>query len=150
MNKRLIGLVTAGALALGAVGVTAQLPASATTRDCTYTIGWYKQDASRIVGPDLTVELANAILAKTGKSSLVAVLWASPQGSADLIAAKQLIAAAANGYPGGQGFQGTVGNAFYALAEYFEGKQSLTPAEVTAAAAVLDSYNNGLLGVPHC
>ena len=123
---------------------------SATARNCTHTIGWYKQDASRIAGADLTPELAAGILAKTGQPTLLAVLWAPAGGSADLIAGKQVIAAAANGYPGGQGFQGTVGDAFYALAEYFEGKQSLTPDEVKAAAAVLDAYNNGLLGVAHC
>src|SRR3954453_7271451 len=149
MRKTLIGLATAAALSVGAIGMTA-VPASATVRNCTYTIGWYKQAASRITGPDLTAELAGAILAKTGQPTPLAVLWAPPLGSADLIAAKQLIAAAANGYPGGQGFQGTVGTAFYTLAEYFEGKQSLPSSQITAFAAVLDAYNNGLLGVAHC
>lgn len=40
--------------------------------------------------------------------------------------------------------------AFHSLAGYFEGTRSLTRAQLTRFAAVLDDYNNGLLGVPHC
>lgn len=147
MKKLAVSLVATGALALGGVALVAT-PSQATTT-CTYTIGWYKQDASRIGGPDLTASLEAGILAKTGKASLLEVLWAPVQGNANLIAGKQMIAAASNGAPSG-GFTGELGHAFYSLANYFEGVTTLTRSQLTTYAGVLDNYNNGLLGVPHC
>jgi hypothetical protein len=148
MKKVVAGAAIAGALTFGGLTFVAS-PVQANTT-CTHTIGWFKQDANRIGGPDLTAALEAGILAKTGKASLYDVLWAPSGGSGDLIAAKQLIAAASNGAPGDSGFTGPVGDAFYALVNYFEGGPSLTKQQLTSLATVLDQYNNGLRGLPHC
>lgn len=148
MKRLAASLLVTGALAVGTVVMVAA-PSQANTT-CTHTIGWFKQDESRIGGPDLTASLEAGILAKTGQASLLDVLWAPAGGSGDLIAAKQLIAAASNGSPGGSGFTGPVGDAFYSLVNYFEGLTSLTKTQLTTFAGVLDQYNNGLLGLPHC
>jgi hypothetical protein len=139
--------VTAGLLAATA-GVA---PSSSATTTCTRTIGYYKNHAGSYDSKvDLSAKLVAGLTSVTGLS-LQGILEAPVRGDARLIAAKQLLAAAANGAPGGTGFTGEVGAAFYSLVGYFEGGGTgLTREELTRYAGVLDAYNNGRMGVPHC
>lgn len=155
MNKirRTIATLGAAGLLASGIGIVAAAPASANTT-CTYTIGWYKNHTSfpsGSVGADLTAGLTEGILARTGLPTLQAVLDAPAKGDPVLIAAKQLIAAASNGSPGDSGFTGPVGDAFYSLAYFFTTPTATASREsLLADKDVLDAYNNGLLGLPHC
>jgi hypothetical protein len=147
MRRTLNSVVLTGVLLGTAVAVA---PASSATTTCTYTIGYYKNHAGSYASRvDLSPSLVAGLTARTGLS-LQGILEAPVRGNADLIAAKQLLAAAANGAPGDTGFTGALGDAFYSLAGYFQGTGSMDRARLTGFAGVLDDYNNGGLGVPHC
>lgn len=153
MNKRIMGGIVAALMATAGLGVIAT-PASANEK-CGYTQGYYK---THFTGTDLnnvvsrgSADVVAAILAHTGSPDLVTVLGTpSKGGDAYLIAAKQWIAAAANGTVGEVGFTGATGAAFYGLSTYFQYPDAFTRDQVIAWAALLDSYNNGLLDLPHC
>ena len=147
MRRTLGSVALAGGLLLATVAVA---PASSATTTCTRTIGYYKNHAGSYASKvDLSASLVAGLTSRTGLS-LQGILEAPVRGDADLIAAKQLLAAAANGAPGDTGFTGALGDAFYSLAGYFQGTRSLSRSQLTGFAGVLDDYNNGRLGVPHC
>ena len=147
MRRTLNSVVLTGVLLGAAVAVA---PASSATTTCTHTIGYYKNHAGSYASRvDLSASLVAGLTSRTGLS-LQGILEAPVRGNADLIAAKQLLAAAANGAPGDTGFTGALGDAFYSLAGYFQGTRSLSRSQLTGFAGVLDDYNNGRLGVPHC
>ncbi len=147
MRKALVGFALLVSLIVGTVGVTA-LPAGAAIT-CVHSTQWFRQHPASIGGPDMSASLEAAILAKIGQASLADVLSA-PWASLDVVAAKPLIAAASNGSNGDHGFTGTLGNAFYKLAHYYEGTETLSKFQVALYAVTLEVYNAGFLGVPSC
>jgi hypothetical protein len=146
MKKLLGGLVVLTSLLVGTMAFMGT-PAQATT--CVHNISWFKQDPSRIGGPDLTPSLEAAVLAKTGKASLASVL-SSNSFTLDTLAAKAIIVAASNGAAGPAGFEGKLGEAFYKLAHYFEGTESHSKFEILIYTFVLELYNHGYFGLPRC
>ncbi len=148
MRRIIVSLAVTAGLAVATVGVA---PSSSANTTCTRTIGYYKNHAGSYDSKvDLSAALVAGMTSVTGLS-LQGVLEAPVRGDARLIAAKQLLAAAANGAPGETGFTGDLGVAFYSLVTFFEGGGTgLTRDQLTRYAGVLDGYNNGRAGVPHC
>jgi hypothetical protein len=152
MNKRIAGGIVAVLLTFAGMGALAT--SASANEKCGYSQGYYKThwtgtEINNVVSRG-SADVVKAILAHTGLPDLQAVLAASPKGDPYLIAAKQWIAAAANGTVGESGFQGATGAAFYGLSTYFQWPDAFTSAQVLAWSGLLDSYNNGLLDLPHC
>lgn len=159
IGRRVLAGITAGAAAIPLALSVA--PAAHANSTCTYTQGYYKNHeaalAARLGVSSLTVPTELAITAFFGVSQdipgLITIFDTAPKGGdANLIAAHQFIATAANGSPTETGDFGTaaINTAFYALHDYFFGRISLTRDQLIAYGAVLDAYNNGLLTLPHC
>jgi hypothetical protein len=146
MKKLFGGLVIVASLLFGSA-VFLGSPAQAAT--CVHNIHYYKANPSEIGGPDLTPALEAGILAKTGKSSLEAVLKSS-SFTLDTLAAKALIVAASNGSTGDTGFTGKLGDAFYTLVFHFEGTGDPNKLKIILSTFVLELYNNGFWGLPRC
>jgi len=146
-------------------GLVVATPASATTK-CTHTIGYYKHQGAEGLGQQVDFDgygspygfgsptLYGNLVTAFGGANLQEMLAKPTQGTPEIIAAKQLIAAAANGSAGLTGFstRSSVDIAFRALAAHFTGNptQELTRAQLIGFAAELDAYNNGLRDLPSC
>jgi hypothetical protein len=114
---------------------------------CTYTIGWYKNKGAGLSG---------AFDFDGGVDNGLSILNTSPKGNPYLILAHQYIAASLNSGNGAL-LTGATLTAYNNATTYFGVASAGTPlpgsytkAQVTAMADVLDAYNNGLSGTPHC
>ena len=148
MKKAIGGVVLIAGLLVVTLGFVAT-PAQAAI-SCVHPNAWYRHDPSRIGGPDLTPDLEAAILARTHAPSLAAIMTGRIYAPRAWIAVKPLITAASNGSNGDAGFTGTVGDAFYALVQYYQQGTSLTRLQLTLYAITLQSYNSGNAGIPSC
>ena len=131
-------------------------PDAVTGTGCTYTQGWWK---NKFGGP-----VSAAYDFDGGTNNGLAILETPPmKGNVYYILAHQYIAATlnvANGASmddGGAGAADDVLSAYNAATAYFVAASPGTPLpgtytkeQVTALAAILDAYNNGLLGPGHC
>jgi hypothetical protein len=112
---------------------------------CTYTQGYWKNHA-----PWPAPYSPNATFYVSGQT-WVNVLKTPVKGNAYYILAYQFIAATLNGANGASA-PANVQQTMTDAAAYFAnpGASSLTKADLTSMGGLLDNYNNGLLGVPHC
>ena len=116
------------------------------SRGCTRTLGYWKNHTDAWpAGFD-----PNAAFYTSGLT-WIQVLKKPPQGDAYYILAHQFIAATLNS-ANGASVPGNVQTALNSAAGYFTNPagSSLTRTELIALATLLDSYNNGNQGVPHC
>jgi hypothetical protein len=155
MNKRILGGVIATLLAFAGLGAVAT-SASANAL-CNFTQGYYKNHLvnGEVAPNDLNGEgdemgtLPAPGLLVPGATSYVQILKMPANGDARIIASYQVIATALNGFA--VNTSDAVKDAYGDLVTYLRGDGPvLSRAEIIADAAILDQYNNGLLGVPHC
>jgi len=111
---------------------------------CTFTVGYWKNHTNVWPSP----YSPGATFYTSGKTWLQ-VLNTPTQGNAYYILAYQFIAATLNGTGGAPA---NVQQAMVDAAAYFANPagSSLTRAQLIAMGTLLDDYNNGRLGVPHC
>ena len=123
---------------------------------CTYTQGWWK---NKFGGP-----VSAAYDFDGGTNNGLTVLKTAPKGNPYYILAHQYIAATLNVAggasmdDGGAGTADDVLTAYNAATTYFGLASAADPLaggaytkeQITALAAILDAYNNGLLGPGHC
>ena len=117
---------------------------------CTYTQGWYKNPKHTWPAGDIQRNTAF-----DGGASHETILNTPPKGNVYYILAHQYITALLNiqGGASSDDITGALGDA----ADYFAAASPANPLpggftkdEVTALAATLDEYNNGLIGPGHC
>jgi hypothetical protein len=160
-QTRIAGIVAAVALAMG-LGTTLASPASAEeTTACTYGAGWYKIHPESVdleIRPGVPtyrfVLLPMKYMRLMLNMSWQQILDAPPRGDAELIVAKQMIAAAMN-VERNDGFSfipEPVGEAYVAMVNHYENsiQNPLTREQLTAYGAFLAAYNEGSLGSPPC
>jgi hypothetical protein len=113
---------------------------------CTATVGFWKTHLTVWPAP----YTPGATFYTSGKT-WIGVLKTAPLGNAYYILAHQFIAATLNGAAGASA-PANVQQALADAAAYFADPagSTLTRAQLIAMATLLDDYNNGLLGVPHC
>jgi hypothetical protein len=113
---------------------------------CTFTQGYWKNHTNVWPAP----YSPSATFYTSGKTWL-GVLNTPVRGNVYYIVAYQFIAATLNG-ANDASVPANIATAMNTAAGYFAnpGGTTLTTAELTALGALLDSYNNGLQGVPHC
>jgi hypothetical protein len=113
---------------------------------CTFTQGYWKNHTDVWPAP----YTPDATFYGSGKTWL-GVFNTPPKGNAYYILAHQFMAATLNAASGAS-VPANVQTALDDAAAYFADPvgHPLTSAQLVALAAILDSYNNGLEGVPHC
>jgi hypothetical protein len=149
MTRKITSLAIVAVLA--GAGFATMAPTSANaTASCASGNGYYKTHAWPTVRPDLTPTLEAGLVKATGVKDIHDVYTRPTLGSDDVIAARIVLTTALNGSTGKTGFTGAVGNAFYALADYFEGERVLTKEQLHKAAELLEHYNDGRLGLVAC
>jgi hypothetical protein len=119
-------------------------PAPPPPTSCTFTVGYWKNHTTVWPAP----YSPGATFYTSGKTWLQ-VLNTPTQGNAYYILAYQFIAATLNGTGSAPA---NVQQAMVDAAAYFANPagSSLTRAQLIAMGTLLDNYNNGLLGTPHC
>jgi hypothetical protein len=135
-------------------------PASAAeTTGCTYETGWYKTHPGSVdlfIQPDvptyLTVRRPLTFMSIRLAMSWQQILDAPVRGNAELIAAKQMIAAAMNVERNDGFIPEPVAEAYLAVWNHYEEstQHPLTRAQLTTYASILAAYNEGSLGSPRC
>lgn len=112
---------------------------------CTYTLGYWKNHTNVWPAP----YTPGATFYASGKSWLT-VLGTPPKGNVYYIVAHQFIAATLNSV--GATVPANVQTAMNDANTYFlnPAGSPLTKSQLTAISTLLDDYNNGRLGVPHC
>lgn len=113
---------------------------TAAGRNCTYTIGWYKNKGRST--------LPSGTFFSSGKTYLQ-VLQTSPRGEAYYILAHQYIAATLNVQAGAQA-PSSVTDAIAKATAYFNGTLSLKQSQITSLADLLTKFNEGKIGPGHC
>ena len=114
---------------------------------CTVTLGWYKNHTSSWPSGTLTPSTVF-----DGGATLITILNTPPKGSQYLILAHQYITALLN-IQGGASVPSDVQTALNTAAAYFAGGGAGAGdpnVDITGVAAILDNYNNGLIGPGHC
>lgn len=113
---------------------------------CTYTHGYWKNHTSAWPTP-----YSSSATFYTSGQSWVTVLKTPVKGNAYYILAYQYIAAVLNGANGASA-PDNVQQTMAASLAYFTNPTAnpLTKSQLTTMGGLLDQYNNGLLGVPHC
>ena len=113
---------------------------------CTFTVGYWKNHTNVWPAP-----YSPGATFYTSGQTWIQVLKTPTNGNAYYILAYQFIAATLNGGAGASA-PANVQQALADAAAYFANPagSSLTRADLIAMATLLDNYNNGLLGVPHC
>ena len=119
----------------------------AVTTSCTYTQGWWKNK-----GKATTAQFDF----DGGSNNGLTVLNTAPKGNVYYILAHQYIAASLNSNNGAD-LTGSVLTAYNAATAYFAAASAANPTpgsykkkDVTDLSDILDNYNQGLSGVPHC
>jgi hypothetical protein len=113
---------------------------------CTFTLGYWKNHLSAwpaAFSPNATFY--------TSGQTWIQVLNTSPKGNAYYILAHQFIAATLN-VANGATAPANIAQTLSDAATYFQnpGGSTLTKTQLTAMATLLDNWNQGLLGNPHC
>ena len=128
-------------------GATITFLFTAEGHGCTYTLGWWKNKGKAD---------AAAYDFDGGTNNGLDVLKMSPKGNPYYILAHQYITAALN-VANGASMDGAALDAFNDATDYFAAASAGNPLpapytknEVTALAATLDEYNNGIIGPGHC
>jgi hypothetical protein len=157
--NRCAGIVAVVVLVSG-LGMTLAPPASAAeTTGCTYATGWYKNHPGSVdllIGPDvptyLTVRRPLTFMALRLNMSWQQILDAPPRGNAELISAKQMIAAAMNVERNDGFIPEPIAEAYVGLWNHYEDsiQHPLTREQLATYATILAGYNEGLLGSPPC
>lgn len=157
--KRFAGIVAAIVLASG-LGTALASPASAAeTTGCTYASGWYKNHPGSVdllIQPDvptyLVVRRPLTFMSIRLNMSWQEILDAAVRGNAELIAAKQMIAAAMNVERNDGFIPEPIAEAYIALWNHYEDstQHPLTREQLTTYSATLAAYNEGSLGSPAC
>ena len=157
--NRFAGIVAAVVLAAG-LGTALATPASAAeTTGCTYATGWYKNHPGSVdlfIRPEvptfLTVRRPLTFMSLRLNMTWQQILDASPRGDAELIAAKQMIAAAMNVERNDGFIPERIAAAYIAVWDHYEDsiQHPLTREQLTTFGAILAAYNEGSLGSPPC
>jgi hypothetical protein len=129
-------------------GTVATFTFHGTETGCTYTLGWWKNKGAAD---------AAAFDFDGGTNNGLSVLNTAPRGNPYIILAHQYIAASLNSANGAT-LTGSALTAYNSATDYFAVASVSTPlaggtytkTQITDIAAVLDDYNNGLIGPGHC
>ncbi|MEJ8803048.1 hypothetical protein [Pontibacter sp. H249] len=117
-------------------------------RGCTRTQGYWKNHVTGKKADPAWGNLANATFFSSGKTYLQ-ILKTPPKGSAYIILAHQYIAAKLN-LAAGATMPANVQTVYDNATSYFNGGTTPDRNKLTEWAGILDAYNNGKMGVPHC
>jgi hypothetical protein len=157
--SRFAGIVAAVLLASG-LGTALASPASAAeTTGCTYETGWYKNHPGSVdlfIRPDVPtyvdVRRPLEFMSLRLNLSWQEILDAPARGNAELIAAKQMIAAAMNVERNDGFIPEPIAEAYLAVWNHYEDsvQHPLTRDQLTTYASILAAYNEGSLGSPPC
>jgi hypothetical protein len=157
--NRFAGIVAAVVLASG-LGTALASPASAAeTTGCTFATGWYKTHPGTVdllIRPDVPTYLAVRrpleYMSFRLNMSWQQILDAPVRGNAELIAAKQMIAAAMNVERNDGFIPQPIAEAYLALWNHYEDstQHPLLREQLTTYGSILANYNDGLLGSPPC
>ena len=131
----------------GALLVYHNQPVTPPPGHCAYTQGWYKNHTGSWPSGSLTPTTV-----WDGGKTIIDLFNTPPKGSQYIILAHQYITALLN-VQGGSNVPPAVQTALDTAAAYFAGGGAGAGdpnVDITGVSTILDNYNNGLLGVPHC
>lgn len=149
----------AGGIAVAAAPASADRPSDRVEWGCVQGVGYYKNHVDSVANwqvdalPSIPVRRALFYMPYTVGLSLQEILDARARGDAELISAKQMIAAAMNLHHNWSAtYTDDFWTAYWAFFNYYEsgGVRSLTRQQMLEYAAALEAFNSGQSTLPAC